>query len=159
MTMYIGGVPAHPLVVHLAAVAIPLAAVMCLVWALRPGRFSPSWRLATVATTTVAAVSLLLARWTGEGLLAPMGLSEENLGDVAQHAQYANASTVATLALFVVAVLLYAVGLPRFSAKAPAWAPAALRALVAVAAVAAIVAAVLVGHAGAQLAWADFPRG
>ncbi|SDR74852.1 hypothetical protein [Corynebacterium timonense] len=158
MTLTIGGVPAHPLVVHLAAVSVPLAALMCLAWVLFPARLTPSWRVATLGTTVVGAVSIMLARWTGEDLLAPLGLSESALGVVARHAQYATFSAVAALGLLAAAALFFAAGTERFAGRVPAPAVPVVRGGVAVAAVAALVSVVLVGHAGAQLAWADFPR-
>ncbi|MDY5786288.1 DUF2231 domain-containing protein [Corynebacterium sp.] len=153
MFMSIAGIPAHPLVIHLAAVAAPLAAALAIAWALQPGRFTRSWRITALITSVVTAASMLAARSTGESLLAPMGLSESNLGEVAQHAAYANAATAAVVVLLGAVALFFIHSTGRFSIPAPG----AIRGLMVVAAIATIISVVLVGHAGAQLAWADFP--
>lgn len=36
MPIMLTGLPAHPLVVHLASTAVPVAALVSIVWAIRP---------------------------------------------------------------------------------------------------------------------------
>ena len=57
-----------------------------------------------------------------------MGLSEENPGAVARHAQLANFATASTLALFLLAVVLYGTALERFAVRTPELAPSVPRA-------------------------------
>ena len=78
MPITLSGLPAHPRVIHLAAVAAPIAAIFCLVWVIRPRPLTHSWCFAGLATSAVAAASMLLERPTGESLLPAMGLPEEN---------------------------------------------------------------------------------
>ena len=160
MPITLAGLPAHPLVIHLAAVAVPVAALLCLVWAIRPTAFSGRGRLITFSVTIIGAVSMLAARFTGESLLPAMGLSEENPGIVQRHAELADVATVAVFALLASAVALLWVTSSRFNGRAtlPAWSVAVLRVILGITAIASLVSIILVGHAGAELAWADFPN-
>lgn len=153
----LAGIPAHPLVIHLAAVAVPVAATLCIVWAIRPALFTRGGRITALATTAVAAVAMLVAKTTGESLLGAMGLSEEHPGKVARHAQLADAATIAIFLLFVAVIFTFAITHPRFADKATPWMMPLSRGMLIVFGIAAIVTVILVGHAGAQLAWADFP--
>ena len=152
------GLPAHPRVIHLAAVAAPIAAIFCLVWVIRPRPLTHSWCIAGLATSAVAAASMLLERSTGESLLPAMGLPEENPGIVARHAELADAATVATFGLFGLAAVLYPVTSTRLVPAAPSWALPTTRILFGIAAVPSVISTIAVGHAGAQLAWQNFPN-
>lgn len=154
----LAGLPAHPLMIHLAAVAAPAAAIFCLVWVIRPTLLTHSWRIAGLVTSAIAATSMLVARSTGESLLPAMGLSEENPGIVARHAELADIATVATFGLVGLAAALFVLTATRFAPKAPAWAVPATRVLLGISAVATVISTIAVGHAGAQLAWQDFPN-
>ena len=63
----IGGLPAHPLIVHMPVVLVPLAAIGAVLMAIRP-----SWRRAlaipTAVIATVAAIATQLAIGSGEAL-------------------------------------------------------------------------------------------
>lgn len=63
----IGGLPAHPLIVHMPVVLVPLAAIGAVLMAIRP-----SWRRAlaipTAVLATVAAIATQLAIGSGEAL-------------------------------------------------------------------------------------------
>ena len=152
------GLPAHPRVIHLAAVAAPIAAIFCLVWVIRPRPLTHSWCIAGLATSAVAAASMLLERPTGESLLPAMGLPEENPGIVARHAELAYIATVATFVLFGLAAVLYPVTSTRLVPAAPSWALPTTRILFGIAAVPSVISTIAVGHAGAQLAWQNFPN-
>ena len=144
----VAGLPVHPLIVHLAVVSAPLAAVLLIIWALRP---SLRGRIGLVATGTaiIAAGSVVIAKSSGESLLKAQGLSESAPGPAADHVLWADLMTLSVLALMVLAALLYVS--PRF----PGWLSALTRAGAVIAAVAVLGTAVLTGHAGAQLVWAD----
>ena len=149
MPITLSGLPAHPRVIHLAAVAAPIAAIFCLVWVIRPRPLTHSWCIAGLATSAVAAASMLLERPTGESLLPAMGLQEENSGIVARHAELADIATVATFGLFGLAAVLYPVTSTRLVPAAPSWALPTTRILFGIAAVPSAISTIAVGHAGA----------
>lgn len=102
----IGGVPAHPLFVHVPVVLIPLASITLLVWAIVP-RLARALAGVTTVMAVVAAVSVLTARSSGEALMELFGFSEAAPGPVATHAQWANYTTVAASVLAVVALAMF----------------------------------------------------
>ena len=66
--MEIGGLPAHPLIIHAAVVLTPLAALLVIVFALRPGtRWLFRWPAAVGAV--VAAAAVWAARISGQWML------------------------------------------------------------------------------------------
>ncbi|AHI22187.1 DUF2231 domain-containing protein [Corynebacterium vitaeruminis] len=143
----IGGIPAHPLFVHLAVVAVPVAALVFLVSLVRPD--TKAWRVTNGCFAVLAVASTILARSTGEGLLKAMGFSEEDPGKLADHAQFANymtASVFAFAALVVVLVVLLWLGKSKTAATI-------LKVLAAIAAIAVIVTTVMTGHEGAVQTW------
>ncbi|WP_291313421.1 hypothetical protein [Corynebacterium sp. UBA2622] len=87
-----------------------------------------------------------------------MGLSEGNLGAATRHAQLADASTIAAFVLFAAVAAFYTAGGGSLAEITPPWSPAALCGVVVLAGAATLITVILFGHAGAQLAWADFPR-
>lgn len=88
-----------------------------------------------------------------------MGLAEENPGIVATHAQLANVATVAAFLPLAAMAVMCALASTRLRSNAPGWAAPATRVALVVSALVTIVSIVLVGHAGAQLVWSDFPNG
>jgi hypothetical protein len=67
--MEIAGLPAHPLIIHAAVVLAPLAALVVIVFALRPGtRWLTRWPAAVGAVVAVLAV--WAARLSGESMVA-----------------------------------------------------------------------------------------
>ena len=159
MLTTIAGLPAHPLLVHLAVVAAPLGAVLLMLWAL-----VPRWRHRLGATTAVvnivAFVASLVAKSTGEALLPLMGLSEHHPGQVGEHAEYADLLVVAVGLTMGVSVCLYVaerwLTADRFARRGTLL--LVLRILAVLVAIFAVVMTVLTGHAGAQLVWANFPE-
>lgn len=71
--MEINGIPLHPLVVHAAAVFVPLAALAGVVYALVP-KWRWLFRHPTLALAVIAAVSVQVAGMTGENLKEDRGL-------------------------------------------------------------------------------------
>jgi hypothetical protein len=137
------GLPLHPLVVHAAVVLIPLVALGMVVAAA-----SPTWaerlRLPLGVLAVGGAVAAVVARWSGQQLLARVPGSAE----LAQHVDVAD-----LLAWFVVAFAVLVVGWAVLSVRgtAPRW----LGWLVAVSGLAVTVWTVLAGHTGATSVWGD----
>lgn len=149
----IGGIPLHPLIVHLAVVAVPLAAILALVWAIRPQLRRHLGNSALIASA-VGVVASVVAKSSGEQLLPGMGLSESNPGPVAHHASVATWSVVASgILLLCVAALWW---ITRSTDRSvPRGVFLGVRLVVILAAIAALIFIVQTGHAGAQLVWLD----
>jgi len=143
------GLPAHPLLVHVPVVLVPLSALALVGVAVRPGwRAAAGWWV--VGLAFVALVSVQLAMTTGESL-------QEHVGDrvlVHQHASLAE--PMRPLAL---AVLLLSVGLVLVDRRrARAWyrnTMLAVGGVSIVVAAASMVQVARVGHSGAKAVWHD----
>ena len=73
--MSINGLPLHPLVVHAVVVLSPLAALLGIAYAVRPGwRWALRWGL--VLVTLGAALTAFVASKAGESLMAARGLDQ-----------------------------------------------------------------------------------
>ncbi|GAB3946485.1 DUF2231 domain-containing protein [Corynebacterium tapiri] len=144
----IAGLPAHPLLVHAAVTLVPIAALLCIVWALIPATHRALRYLAPVVSI-ISVPAILLARSSGEAMLALKGLSEANMGPVSTHALYANGATASTIALAVLAAAFY---YATTTNKARTFAMI-VQVLTVVAALATLVFVVLTGHEGARLVW------
>ncbi|WJY63874.1 hypothetical protein CATRI_09010 [Corynebacterium atrinae] len=149
--MSVAGIPAHPLIVHLTVVAVPVAALLLLVWAVAP-RLRGRLATLTVVVAAVGAAATLGAKFTGEALLEAQGFSEHNPGPVADHAGWADFLTVAVFVMLAVAAGYW------FFSRRPATGSVimvAIRVLAAAVAVAALVTVIGTGHEGAALVWAN----
>jgi len=139
----IGGLPAHPLVVHGAVISIPFAAILVLIGAFKPS-FLSRWQKQILAVLTLAAIASLVAQSSGNSLAAAVGPPEE-------HAEWASILVPLVVALLA-SILLYLFITDHFRI---AILQAPLRYLAAILAVATIIMTVLVGHSGAQSVWKD----
>jgi len=153
------GLPAHPLLVHLPVVMVPLAGVLAVVLALRPtwlDRFG--WVL--VGLAGLGALGAVLAAGSGEGLEE----SVERTAALREHAEMGETAEVVAIVFFV-AVL--AVVLLRWFARRRAEG-SSISTFVASRAGALVLTAVLVasaagatatvvqaGHQGAKATWGD----
>ena len=152
MLSTISGIPAHPLLVHLPVVGIPAAALLAIIAVfLQSPRFG-RFRMATTAVAIIALISIFPARMSGEELLASKGFTEEDPGPVAEHAQFANYSLAAIIAL-VVLLVLFTFVLHRRKAQGSSALSWILGVCILLASIAAIVTTVLTGHEGALLVW------
>ena len=98
----INGIPVHPLVVHLAVVAVPLAALGLLVMVFRP-TFSQRYGGWVVAVATVGLGASFLAKESGEVL-------EERVGEPGfDHAELGDVMPIVAALLLLAVVVLYAV--------------------------------------------------
>jgi hypothetical protein len=161
--MEINGLPAHPLIIHAAAVFLPLAAVSSLVFI-----SVPKWRWATRYPTALLALvavgSVLAAYFSGRNLrdeLESQGALGTAADEVARHAERADVLIWLTI-VFAVMVLISARGLGGPSAlvsgkgEVPRHSPLVERSLismVAMLAVALLAMTAYTGDAGSQAVW------
>jgi uncharacterized membrane protein len=144
--------PAHPLLVHVPVVCIPLAAIGAIALAVRPKWRRPYGPI-VVALAAIGAIGAQLAIMSGEALQESRHI--RNLGD---HGDYGELTRTLTIILFGLVVVLY--GIDRWKSHArlrrvPAWAAIALAVLTIAGAGGATTAAVLAGHSGAKIVWKD----
>ncbi len=144
----IAGLPLHPLVVHLAVIVLPLAALSLVALVIWP-RLARRYASLTVAGLAVGTLAAFVAKESGEELA-------QQVGEPAQHAAYGD-----VLPLLATVLLLLALGwyfLQRRDAKTSArrsTTTLAVGILASLAAVATLGLTVLVGHSGAVAVWGD----
>lgn len=154
----INGIPAHPLFVHLAVVAIPLAALLAGASAVWP---SARRRLGILPplVVTIAVVVTPLTTSAGEALQKRVAANP----DLLRHAELGDQMIAWVATLFALTVLWWAAHDERILARMP-WRPSArvirmttviLAAATVVVAVGTLVMVVLVGDAGARSVWVD----
>ncbi|MCW2925701.1 MAG: hypothetical protein JWM98_3105 [Thermoleophilia bacterium] len=151
------GLPAHPLIVHVTVVGIPLASLGTIAYVLRPAiRAQLLWPL--IVTVAVAWVSAILAGSTGETL--EHGLHHSHF--IEDHARWADRLGLAMHVLGASALI--ALLTDAWRARREAGVPSVLRTLRSVALPVAAVSALaclglvgVVGHLGARAAWHDSP--
>jgi uncharacterized membrane protein len=160
----LGGLPAHPLLVHIPVVLIPLAAIATVVMALRPKvlhTFGP-----TVAVLAgVGFVGALLAANAGESLEDSRRAAGETIS-AALHDHAEQGDTVQVIAgIFFVLVLAWVlfnrwstkVGAERATAavRKPKVVGIVLAVLVVLAGVGASYSVTVTGHSGAKSVWEE----
>ena len=142
--------PAHPLLVHIPVMAIPLAAIGALLVALRPG-----WRRAygpiVVALAGLGALGAVLTASSGESLQ-----EAKRITDLGDHGELGETARNVALVFFVIVTAL--VVLDRWRnherlRRVPAWAPVALAVLTVLSAAGAVLTVVAAGHSGAERVW------
>lgn len=139
------GLPLHPLIVHLAVVLLPLAALGAIAIAVRPA-WSKRFGVLVVAGAAAGAIAAVISKNSGEDLAQQVGVT-------AEHLDYGNLMPLIAggfLALVTV-FWLFDRGVPGNRGR-PLW----LKMLAAVVALAAIVVigwTALTGHSGAEAVW------
>ncbi|MGC4935432.1 DUF2231 domain-containing protein [Gordonia sp. DT30] len=154
----INGLPAHPLFVHLAVVAIPLAALLALVAAVWPAARTRLSVLPLIVAT-VAMIITPLTTSAGESLRK----HTESSPELTRHADLGGQMIGWVATLFVLTVLLWALHQDWLLARLPARPSAgatriitiALAVATVVVAVGTVVMVILVGDAGARATWAN----
>ncbi len=143
----IDGLPVHALVVHIAVVLIPLAAIGAILIALRP-RAMRLFGVATILGAAIGTLTSFASRNSGEALASRIGFPEP-------HVNYGEIFPIAALAFLVVLIIfwLYARGVPLNRSR-PLWLKF-LGGLVVIAAIGISYFTFLVGHSGAQATWAS----
>jgi uncharacterized membrane protein len=142
----IDGLPVHVLVVHVAVVLIPLAAIGAILIALRP-RAMRLFGVATVLGAAIGTVASFVARSSGESLSSRIGFPEP-------HVNYGETFPIAALGFLILLVIfwLFARGVP-LNRNRPLWLKVFGGAVV-VAAIGISYFTFLVGHTGAEATWA-----
>lgn len=141
------GVPAHPLLVHLPVVLVPLVAIAAIVLALRR-----TWRqrfgLTLIGASAVACVAIVVAKQSGEAMFEYMNQAPA----ISRHESLANVTVVLTGLMFLAVVAM--IGASRRGMAKPRSALAvALSCITIVVASMAIVGTIQTGHEGAKVTW------
>ncbi|MFZ9100769.1 MAG: cytochrome b5 domain-containing protein [Candidatus Planktophila sp.] len=142
------GLPVHPLIVHSAAVFIPLSA-LGVILALFSEKVRKSYLPLILASVVIAVVSGVIASSSGEALAERVGLPQDHAN---QGEQLRNVVIIFGL---LVAVWYF---LQRSKDKSFAQSillSSSLKGLITVAASASLALTVVVGHSGATAAWKD----
>lgn len=156
------GLPAHPLLVHVPVVLIPLVGLLGVAMVVRPAwRNSIGWL--TVGLAAVAAIGAQLAVGAGEQL-------EERVRETARIEDHAQQGELArTLAVLLFVVIAAYVVVPWWTSRRAGRATGtsrtvahplavALSVLVVVGAVASTAAVTAAGHSGAKSTWGEVSR-
>jgi hypothetical protein len=168
----ISGLPAHPLLVHIPVILIPVAAVGVIIMAIKPA-WHRRYRWAVLALGLAATIGTILAANAGEGLEEKlMAMGEANTWE--EHAQAGEtAQTVAIV--FLVALLAFILVpwfLERRAAKAgaaadgtptvkgaPKWIMPVFAVVAIGAGVGSVATVINAGHSGAKSVWEDVQGG
>lgn len=141
----VGGLPAHPLLVHAPLVLIPLVSLSAIAM-VASARFSRRFGAAVAVLSGVAVISAAAAKFSGEAWSEQVGLPQP-------HADLADPLPIIVLlqALLVTVLWLLDRGRPTNRTRPlPVW---LLSALVLVMSVIAVYWTVRVGHSGAEAVW------
>lgn len=139
----IAGLPLHPLVVHFAVVILPLSALGLIAIIIRPS-WQRTFGWLVLAGLVIGTGAAFVAKESGEALSTHVGLPEE-------HADYGNLLPLVAVLLVLVAIAWF------FAARSATVGRGIVTGLGAVAVILALVTSgltVLVGHTGAEAAWA-----
>lgn len=160
----IGGIPAHPLFVHIPVMAIPLLALLVIAYVVRPawrtGLFYPLGGL-----TIFTMIATLIAAGSGEKLQESLPPEERASSLLHKHTELGD-QTKAIVLIFGVVILGYlAIEWYRRQVKPPFSLPVSADALKTIGTVSAGIAIVLslvavtwdirAGHSGAKSAWSN----
>lgn len=145
----VGGIPLHPLVVHVVVVLLPLAALGVVAIALVP-KWRTRYGILVVAAAAVTLGLVPIATSTGEQLQQTVPATSQ----LADHVELGGGVIFWAVPLLVLSMVLWWFG-RRAQAGSPV--PRWLNILVTVAAVivslGSLVVIVLVGHSGARAVW------
>ena len=150
----IGGLPLHPLVIHVVVAGAPLAALLGILFAIPRFRNWSRWALALVAIGTFAAS--LVAKESGEALQRSLGITpaDGEAGQlIAKHSMLADQLVWVLLGYAVVAVLSALVVTRAGRAGAVRAVDRILPILLVVGAVLVLVWCYRTGDAGARAVW------
>ena len=157
------GIPAHPLLVHVPAVLLPMAALGVIVMVLKPA-WHHRYRWAVLGTGFVGTVGAVLAASAGESLgdliVAKKGQAAADRWD--DHVQFGETARLLALVFFVMLALYVLVPwfIERRAAegrpiRAPKWLSPLLAVLVLVASAASVFTVIQAGHSGAKAVWCE----
>ena len=169
MLITVGGVPAHPLLVHAVVVLLPLAALGAVLVAVRPS-WIRTYGLIVALLALAGAVSAWLAAFAGNQLAAAI-VTPSFQPVIDQHASFGTLTTYIGSAFAVLAIVTWVldrrstavpVGSHRAGAVATAPTSTATRVLAGVTAllgIATVAVTVLAGHSGASAVWGGVAGG
>jgi hypothetical protein len=161
------GVPAHPLLVHIPAVLLPLAAIGVVMMLIKKSWFE-QYKWVVLAITGVGAVGCMLAAGAGESLQAHVIATEGVQAAAKFHEHTEKGDTAQVFAIIFFVVVLAAVLVPILlerrakgdAAKAsPTWLRPVTVALLLLSAGASLVTVIDAGHSGAKSVWVDVEGG
>lgn len=147
------GLPAHPLLVHLPVVMVPLAAIGAIVLAVRPNLWARAGWWVTGAAG-VGMVGAILAAGSGEELEHKVERSQT----LEHHAQLGETARLLSVILFVVLVAVMLLRKYRASDMAKRAVAIAVGVVLGASAVAATWAMVATGHNGAKASWCEVTK-
>lgn len=168
------GIPAHPLLVHIPAVLLPLAAVGVVVMLIRPS-WHLRYRWAVLAVGLIGTIGAIMAADAGESLEERIEATKGYAASVGwqDHAEAGDTAQVFAIIFFVVLALYILV--PFFldrratnsagsgadatgganGLSSPRWLSVALAVLVALASIGTVTTVILAGHSGAKAVWCE----
>lgn len=168
------GLPAHPFLVHIPVVLLPLSAIGVVLMAVRPA-WHRRYRWVVLAVGVVGALGATLAASAGEELESRI-IAVEGPQAAASWQRHADlGDTARTVALVYVVILAIFVALPwwlerraaatppstsqgevRTRSAGPTWAVIAVSIVAVVAAVGCVTTVGLAGHSGSKSVWEDY---
>lgn len=163
------GLPAHPLLVHIPIVLIPVAAIGVLVMAVKPA-WHRRYRWSVLAIGVAGTLGAALAAQAGEQLEHRIVAVEGRQAASGWHQHAEAGDTARNVAFIFLAVLLVFVLVPwwleRRSDADPALSPSrgtrvltvAVSVLTLIAAVGAVATIIQAGHTGSEAVWEDYVK-
>jgi uncharacterized membrane protein len=151
------GLPAHPLLVHIPVVLLPVCALAAILLAVQP-RLVDRYGTAFAVLTGCAFVGTVLAARTGPEL---RHLLNEETASIEQHARWGDRTEILSVLFFVLAVAFVVVSKRANRARLPGGdgkrtiAVPILAASLSVVAVFTTAAVIRTGHTGAEAVWED----
>ena len=153
------GIPAHPLLVHVPAVLLPLAAAGVVVMLIKKAWFE-RYKWAVLAITGLGALGAVLAAGSGEAL-EEVGEGEARRA-IEEHAEAGEAARLFGVLFFVVVLAAVLIPIVRerrakggVAKVAPTWLRPVMVSLLLVSAGASLVTVIDAGHSGAKSVWTD----
>lgn len=147
------GLPAHPLLVHLPVVLVPVVAICAVMLALRK-----DWRRrfgrTLVAASAVSCVAVFMAKQSGEALFELM----QQAPDIRRHEQLSDTTMILTLLLFASIVGMVVMDRRNGNRKTSRLSMG-LSFLSIGFAVLALVGTIATGHEGAKITWEQVSKG
>jgi Na+/H+-translocating membrane pyrophosphatase len=137
----LGGLPAHPLIIHGVVVLLPLLAIFLLLGIIRRDLLK-KFHLHTIGALALSVVAALAARSSGYSLSAVVGQPQS-------HTEWGNYLVLLAIALFLSFLVYSFFAFYRMNKIASS----SLRALIAILGLSVIGMTYLVGHSGAESVW------
>jgi uncharacterized membrane protein len=141
------GLPAHPLMVHLPVVLVPLVAVAAIVLALRRD-LRQRFGTALIAASALSCVAIFLAKESGEGMFVYMNQAPA----ISRHQSLAKVTVILTFLLFI-AIVVMVVAHRKGKARPRSRTAVALSSVTIALALLAFVGIIQTGHEGAKVTW------